>query len=177
MFPLQRNDALPSFPFTSDIDVAFKASSPMCYLEAVRKKIITLGEETAAKFPLELCGFTLGTRQHLRGCKSVSVASEYRIEFFKSTKQPCANASPRQSGALQAGFYGRNKTGAAGGPGGSRQYFSLSCCSSSLTPSLFQSPHRGSSERQGTPVSGGEGRDNETGGISKLQGPVSALRF
>lgn len=44
-------------------------------------------------------------------------------------------------------------------------------------PQVFQSPHRGSGERQGTPVSGGEGRDNETGGISKLQGPVSALRF
>lgn len=81
MFPLQRNHALASFAFTSDIDVAFKASSLTCDLEALRKKIITQGEEMAAKFPLKSFDFTPGMRQHLSGCKSVSVASEYRIGF------------------------------------------------------------------------------------------------
>lgn len=81
MFPLHRNHALPSFAFTSDIDVAFKASSLTCDLEFLRKKIITLGEEMAAKFPLKSFDFTPGTRQHLSACKPVSVASEYRMEF------------------------------------------------------------------------------------------------
>lgn len=53
----------------------------MCDLEAPRKKIITLGEEMAAKFPLKSFDFTPGTRQHLSGFKSVSVAFEYRLEF------------------------------------------------------------------------------------------------
>lgn len=81
MFPLQSNQALPSFAFTSDTDVAFKASSLTCDLEAPRKKITTLGgEEMAAKFPLKSFDFTPGMRQHLSGSKSACLASEYGVE-------------------------------------------------------------------------------------------------